>query len=113
MVGTAHERQTFALKGVPVRLEIGPRDVGEGLATLVRRIPGDKVPVDGVLTEGRRVGSLRRSAGAAVTVTVNLSGVNDTASLANAINAGIQSGGSKVGATTRASHPGRRAAKCL
>jgi flagellin len=33
-------------------------------------------------------------AGAAVTVTVNLSGVNDTASLANAINAGIQSAGS-------------------
>jgi prolyl-tRNA synthetase len=33
------------LKGVPVRVELGPRDLGAGQATLVRRIPGTKEPV--------------------------------------------------------------------
>jgi prolyl-tRNA synthetase len=33
------------LKGIPVRVEIGPRDLAEGSATLVRRIPGSKQPV--------------------------------------------------------------------
>jgi prolyl-tRNA synthetase len=41
----------WELKGVPVRLELGPRDVEAGTATLVRRdAPGDKttVPLDGL-----------------------------------------------------------------
>ncbi|TMK65390.1 MAG: proline--tRNA ligase [Actinobacteria bacterium] len=32
----------WELKGIPVRLEIGPRDLADGSATLVRRISGDK-----------------------------------------------------------------------
>jgi prolyl-tRNA synthetase len=38
----------WELKGVPVRLEVGPRDLAEGVATMVRRIVGDhdrKTPV--------------------------------------------------------------------
>lgn len=35
----------WELKGVPVRIDIGPRDLENGQATLVRRIPGDKRPV--------------------------------------------------------------------
>jgi len=30
------------LKGVPVRIEVGPRDLAEGTVTVVRRIPGTK-----------------------------------------------------------------------
>src|SRR5215467_4211045 len=32
------------LKGYPVRVEIGPRDLAEGRVTLVRRVTGEKVP---------------------------------------------------------------------
>jgi prolyl-tRNA synthetase len=35
----------WELKGVPVRLELGPRDLAEGAVTLVRRISGTKGPV--------------------------------------------------------------------
>jgi prolyl-tRNA synthetase len=35
----------WELKGVPVRVEIGPRDLDAGTVTLVRRIPGGKEPV--------------------------------------------------------------------
>jgi prolyl-tRNA synthetase len=35
----------WELKGVPVRVEIGPRDLAEGTVTLVRRDSGDKQPV--------------------------------------------------------------------
>ena len=35
----------WELKGVPVRLELGPRDLAEDQVTLVRRIGGTKVPV--------------------------------------------------------------------
>ncbi len=40
----------WELKGVPVRVEIGPRDLAAGNATLVRRIPGtkDQISIDGV-----------------------------------------------------------------
>jgi prolyl-tRNA synthetase len=40
----------WELKGVPVRLEVGPRDLAEGQVTLVRRDTGEKaqVPVDQV-----------------------------------------------------------------
>ena len=39
----------WELKGVPVRIEIGPRDLAEGNVTVVRRDTGDKTPgpVDG------------------------------------------------------------------
>jgi prolyl-tRNA synthetase len=33
------------LKGVPVRVELGPRELAEGKTVLVRRIPGTKEPV--------------------------------------------------------------------
>ncbi|MGN6300609.1 MAG: proline--tRNA ligase [Angustibacter sp.] len=32
------------LKGVPVRVEVGPRDLAEGLVTVVRRVPQTKTP---------------------------------------------------------------------
>jgi prolyl-tRNA synthetase len=35
----------WELKGVPVRVEVGPRDLASGQATLVRRDTGDKQPV--------------------------------------------------------------------
>ncbi len=35
----------WELKGVPVRLELGPRDLADGVVTLVRRISGRKEPV--------------------------------------------------------------------
>jgi len=35
----------WELKGVPVRVEVGPRDLENGTAMLARRIPGGKVPV--------------------------------------------------------------------
>ncbi len=35
----------WELKGVPVRIEIGPRDLAAGTAMLARRIPGGKEPV--------------------------------------------------------------------
>ena len=42
----------WELKGVPVRLEVGPRDLAEGVVTLVRRIVGGdarrRSPLDGV-----------------------------------------------------------------
>jgi prolyl-tRNA synthetase len=40
------------LKGYPVRIEVGPRDVAEGRAVLVRRVTGERtaVPVDRVVS---------------------------------------------------------------
>jgi prolyl-tRNA synthetase len=35
----------WELKGVPVRLEVGPRDLAEGLVTVARRDTGSKTPV--------------------------------------------------------------------
>lgn len=35
----------WELKGVPLRIEVGPRDLENGTAMLVRRIPGGKEPV--------------------------------------------------------------------
>uniref|UniRef100_A0AAU1HVR1 Proline--tRNA ligase n=1 Tax=Streptomyces sp. NBC_00180 TaxID=2903632 RepID=A0AAU1HVR1_9ACTN len=35
----------WELKGVPVRIEVGPRDLENGTAMLARRIPGDKTPI--------------------------------------------------------------------
>ncbi|HAS12212.1 MAG TPA: proline--tRNA ligase, partial [Acidimicrobiaceae bacterium] len=46
-VETAFGRRStdWELKGVPIRLEIGPRDVADGQAVLVRRDTGEKTPV--------------------------------------------------------------------
>jgi prolyl-tRNA synthetase len=46
-VGTSFGRRAtdVELKGVPVRLEVGPRDVAEGVVTIVRRDTGEKVAV--------------------------------------------------------------------
>ncbi|MGO4596607.1 proline--tRNA ligase [Terrabacter sp. 2RAF25] len=40
-----------ALKGIPVRVEVGPRDLAEGSVTVARRVAGDKtaVPLGGVV----------------------------------------------------------------
>ncbi|MBU6329564.1 MAG: proline--tRNA ligase [Acidobacteria bacterium] len=40
----------WELKGVPVRLELGPRDLAEGAVTMIDRIAGtkDAVPLDGI-----------------------------------------------------------------
>jgi prolyl-tRNA synthetase len=35
----------WEIKGVPLRVEIGPRDLAEGLATIVRRDSGEKIPL--------------------------------------------------------------------
>ncbi|RBY74450.1 proline--tRNA ligase [Geodermatophilus sp. TF02-6] len=35
----------WELKGVPVRVDLGPRDLAGGRATVVRRIPGESAPV--------------------------------------------------------------------
>ncbi|SDR69049.1 proline--tRNA ligase [Actinopolymorpha singaporensis] len=45
-VAVAYGRRAvdWELKGVPVRIEIGPRDVSAGTVTVVRRIPGTKTP---------------------------------------------------------------------
>src|SRR5262249_52986069 len=46
----------WELKGVPVRVELGPRDLAEESATLVRRVPGRKAPVPlAALVEAVRV----------------------------------------------------------
>jgi prolyl-tRNA synthetase len=53
----------WELRGVPFRLEIGPRDVAEGKAVLVRRVDRDKaiVPLDGLASElGERLASYQR-----------------------------------------------------
>ncbi|MFI5047925.1 MAG: proline--tRNA ligase [Acidimicrobiia bacterium] len=44
----------WELKGVPVRLELGPRDLAEGVVTLVRRVTGSEerkvaIPLDGAV----------------------------------------------------------------
>jgi len=40
------------LKGYPVRIEIGPRDIAENRVVMVRRVTGEKiaVPIDGVVS---------------------------------------------------------------
>jgi prolyl-tRNA synthetase len=52
-VGVSFGRRAtdWALKGVPVRLELGPRDLAEDAVTLVRRISGTKAatPLSGVV----------------------------------------------------------------
>ncbi|HET7524077.1 MAG TPA: His/Gly/Thr/Pro-type tRNA ligase C-terminal domain-containing protein, partial [Acidimicrobiales bacterium] len=58
-VGTSFGRRSveWELKGVPVRLEVGPRDLAEGLVTLVRRDTLEKraVPVGGAVAEAQQV----------------------------------------------------------
>jgi prolyl-tRNA synthetase len=44
-VSAGRRATDWELKGVPVRLELGPRDLAEGVVTLVDRISGEKAPV--------------------------------------------------------------------
>ncbi|MGW1894962.1 proline--tRNA ligase [Streptomyces sp. NPDC002004] len=44
----------WELKGVPLRIEVGPRDLESGTAVLARRIPGGKAPI----TVGSLVGAV-------------------------------------------------------
>jgi len=44
-VGFGRRAIDWELKGVPVRVEVGPRDLAEGQVTLVRRDTGSKEPV--------------------------------------------------------------------
>jgi len=44
-VGFGRRAIDWELKGVPVRIEVGPRDLAEGNVTLVRRDTGDKTPI--------------------------------------------------------------------
>jgi prolyl-tRNA synthetase len=59
-VGTSFGRRAtdIELKGVPVRLEVGPRDLKEGVATIVRRDSGEKVSVPVAEAAGRVPGLL-------------------------------------------------------
>jgi prolyl-tRNA synthetase len=45
-VGFGRRATDWELKGVPIRIELGPRDLEQGVATVVRRDGGDKVPVE-------------------------------------------------------------------
>ena len=47
----------WEMKGVPVRVEVGPRDLAQGLVTVVRRDTGEKfaVPLDGVVAAVQRL----------------------------------------------------------
>ena len=52
-VGTSFGRRLtdWELKGVPVRVEVGPRDLGDGVVTIARRVGGLKetAPIEGVV----------------------------------------------------------------
>jgi prolyl-tRNA synthetase len=48
----------WELKGVPVRLEIGPRDISSGQVVAVRRDTGEKIPIAFEELEGRLSGLL-------------------------------------------------------
>jgi prolyl-tRNA synthetase len=43
--GFGRRATDWELKGVPVRIDLGPRDLAEGQATVVRRDTGDKIPI--------------------------------------------------------------------
>jgi prolyl-tRNA synthetase len=53
-VSVGRRATDWELKGVPVRLEVGPRDLADGVATLVRRVASDEprkvaVPLAGIV----------------------------------------------------------------
>jgi prolyl-tRNA synthetase len=43
--GFGRRATDWELKGVPLRIDLGPRDLAEGQATVVRRDTGDKIPI--------------------------------------------------------------------
>jgi prolyl-tRNA synthetase len=43
--GFGRRATDWELKGVPLRIDLGPRDLAEGQATVVRRDTGDKLPI--------------------------------------------------------------------
>lgn len=44
--GFGRRATDWELKGVPLRIEVGPRDLGDGRAVVVRRDSGEKAPMD-------------------------------------------------------------------
>ena len=63
-VSTGYGRRVtnWELKGVPVRIDVGPRELAEGNVTLVRRDTGEKTPValgDLVATVARTLDSIQ------------------------------------------------------
>lgn len=61
-VGTAFGRRAtdWELKGVPVRIEVGPRDLAEGRVVVVRRDLGEKTPMDLAAVPAELPGLLER-----------------------------------------------------
>ena len=51
--GFGRRSTDWELKGVPVRIEVGPRDLAEGNVTLVRRDLAEKMPVPVAEAAGR------------------------------------------------------------
>ena len=51
--GFGRRATAWELKGVPVRIEMGPRDLDEGVAVVVRRDTGEKTPVPSGKVAGR------------------------------------------------------------
>ncbi|MBK6967778.1 MAG: proline--tRNA ligase [Candidatus Microthrix sp.] len=51
--GFGRRATAWELKGVPVRIEMGPRDLDEGVAVVVRRDTGEKTPVPSGEVAGR------------------------------------------------------------
>jgi prolyl-tRNA synthetase len=51
--GFGRRATAWELKGVPVRIEMGPRDLDEGVAVVVRRDTGEKNPVPSGEVAGR------------------------------------------------------------
>jgi prolyl-tRNA synthetase len=97
-VRTDHGRGSFGrrvtdweIKGVPVRVEVGPRDLAEGLVTLARRDTGEKIQVRleeapariVTLLEEIQQSILESSRSALVSRTVDVSSIAEAAEVAN------------------------------
>lgn len=97
-VRTDHGRGSFGrrvtdweIKGVPVRVEVGPRDLAEGLVTLARRDTGDKIQVRleeapariVTLLEEIQQSILESSRSALASRTVDVSSIAEAAEAAN------------------------------
>jgi prolyl-tRNA synthetase len=80
----------WELKGVPIRIEVGPRDLASGAVTVVRRIPGTKAPspIENVLSdvtaalESDQAALLAEATERRDTRTVDVTSVDDAVSVA-------------------------------
>ncbi len=79
----------WEMKGVPVRVEVGPRDLAQGLVTVVRRDTGEKfaVPLDGVVAAVRRLADEIQSDMYAAAVSFRDARTHDVTSMDEAISA--------------------------